>query len=154
MRTKNAATAADPPQAAPCSIDHEFDRVVTRAGGRPINQQLRRREMRNAFSRYDPQRPSERHRTEAMDEDVIAEEIDALDCFLMVNMRSIARRTTDPDSLLWPLVRTLAKLVDEHLDEKSEYEMRQLDYALLHLEIASGGKIRFARKGPRMRPQT
>lgn len=111
----------------------------------PINQRYRQLTETGGFARSDPERPSKRHRAEGMDGTRTSEEIYALGDLLMVNTNSIARRTPYPEALLWPLVGALARVIEEYLDETSEYEMGELDGALLELETASGGKVRFAR---------
>lgn len=115
---------------------------------RPVNQRYRDLNAQGALSPTDPVRPSKKHRAEGSDGSRTSKEIYALGDLLMVNMSSIARRTPYPEALLWPLVSALAHLVAEFLDEKSDYEMAELDAALMHLEFESGGKLRFARHVP------
>lgn len=134
----------------PASLSGNFGAArVTEAmaygGGRPVNQRYVQLEMAKGFRACDPIRPSKKHLHEAMDGSRTGAEIDALRELLLVNMCSIARRTPYPEALLWPLVSALAWLIKEYLDERSEYEMSAIDSALLELEIASGGKVRFAR---------
>ncbi|MBX9574040.1 MAG: hypothetical protein K2X07_00175 [Caulobacteraceae bacterium] len=114
----------------------------------PVNQRYRDLCEQGALSSTDPIRPSKKHRAEGRDDSRTSQEIYALGDLLMVNMSSIARRTPYPEALLWPLVSALAHLVAEFLDEKSDYEMGELDAALMQLEVESGGKLRFARHVP------
>jgi hypothetical protein len=109
-----------------------------------VNQTFQERTEACGFTNGDPQRPLKRHRAEARKTDH-DDEIEALRTLLTVNVRSIAVRSADPEALLWPLIAALGLLIDEFLEETSEFEMQELEDALQHLETITSGKVKFAR---------
>ncbi|MBX9574042.1 MAG: hypothetical protein K2X07_00185 [Caulobacteraceae bacterium] len=113
--------------------------------GRAVNQRSRELEDANSFSPTDPVRPLKSHASLSNDARLIDKEIDALRDMIWINAGSIACRTSEPQDLIWPLLHGLAIVVREFIDEESRYEMSALEDGLCFLEIATRGKIRFAR---------
>jgi hypothetical protein len=128
------------------SLKH-FEKAVAAGGGRPVNQRFRELADSSSFSQSDPVRPLRSHAKLAHDPKLVEKEIEALDRLIQVYLCSIARRTSEPQDLIRPLMYGLAVLVREFIDETSEHEMTVLDEGLAFLELTTHGKIRFARSG-------
>jgi len=122
-----------------------LDRAMAAAGGRPVNQRFRELAESSSFSRSDPVRPLRSHAKLVHDPKLVEKEIEALYRLIRVSLFSIARRTSEPQELIWPLMHALAGLVSEFIDETSEYKMTVLEDGLAFLELTTNGKIRFAR---------
>lgn len=124
-----------------------FEKAIVAAGDRPVNQRFRELAESSSFSRGDPVRPLRSHAKLANDPKLVERETEALYRLVRESLFSIARRTSEPQDLIWPLMHALAGLVSEFIDETSEYEMTVLEDGLAFLELTTNGKIRFARSG-------